>query len=58
MKNFNFVETLSLLKREIAKKMGHRKTQIFLNATVYGARLVLHIRSSVLKLAIFSAILR
>ena len=29
-----------LLKREIAKKMGHRKTQIFLKATMYGARLV------------------
>ena len=36
-----------LLKREIAKEMGHRKTQNFLNATVYGARLVPYIRSSV-----------
>ena len=38
---------MSLLKREIAKKMGHRKTQNFLNAAMYGARLVPHIRSSV-----------
>ena len=48
MKNCNFVGTMSLLKREIAKKKGHRKTQNFLNATMYGARLVPHIRSSVL----------
>ena len=46
MKNCNFVGTMSLLKREIAKKKGHRKTQNFLNATMYGARLVPHIRSS------------
>ena len=48
VKNCNFVGTMILLKREIAKKMGHRKTQNFLNATMYGARLVPHIRSSVL----------
>ena len=48
MKNCNFVETMSLLKREIAYTMGHRKTQNFLSATMYGARLVPHIRSSVL----------
>ena len=48
MKNCNFVGTMSLLRREIAKKLGHRKTQNFLNATMYGARLVPHIRSSVL----------
>ena len=48
MKNCNFVGTMSLLKREIAKKMGHCKTQNFLNATMYGARLVRHILSSVL----------
>ena len=48
MKNCNFVGTMSLLKREIAKKMDHRKTQNFLNATMYGARLVPHILSSVL----------
>ena len=41
---------MSLLKREIAKKKGHRKTQNFLNATMYGARLVPRIRSSVLNL--------
>ena len=41
MKNYNFVGTISLLKREIAKKKGHRKTQNFLNATMYGARLVI-----------------
>ena len=45
MENCNFVGTKSLLKREIAKKMGHRKTQNFLNATMYGARLVPHIGS-------------
>ena len=45
MENCNFVGTKSLLKREIAKKMGHRKTQHFLNATMYGARLVPHIGS-------------
>ena len=48
MKNCNFVGTMSLLRREIAKKLGHRKTQNFLNATMYGARLVPHIRSSFL----------
>ena len=41
MKNYNFVGTMSLLKREIAKKKGRRKTQNFLNATMYGARLVI-----------------
>ena len=35
MKNCNFVGTMSLLKREIAKKKGHRKTQNFLNATEF-----------------------
>ena len=45
MKNCNFAGTMSLLKREIVKKMGHRKTQNFLYATMYGARLVPHIGS-------------
>ena len=40
MKNCNFAGTMSILKSEIAKRKGHRKTQTFLNATMYGARLV------------------
>ena len=48
MKNCNFIGTMSLLKREISKKKGHHKTQNFLNATMYGARLVPHILSNVL----------
>ena len=45
MKNCNFAGTMSLLKRKIVKKMGHRKTQNFLYATMYGARLVPHVGS-------------
>ena len=49
IKNCNFVGTMSLLKREIAKKMGHCKTQNFLNATMYGARLVIYVNAWTLK---------